>query len=147
MSRSARAAAILLAVTTSAFADDRPSPQCPGEPGLTGDLGRLYLYRKDALGMTNKPDILVDGKNIGAQATLGEYYCLTRPAGSHTIGTTDGHATTVQLASGKAAYVRFVVEGDQLLGLFSSIEPEAMGEQQAIEDISFLDYHRLYSTP
>jgi hypothetical protein len=102
-------------------------------PPVSGENGRVYVYRSSTLGAALQPEVELDGQSVGKAVPLGYFY-IDCPPGDHRIMTSTevDRELTFHLDKGQVRYVRLNVS----MGFFvGHVYPDLIEEQEAVEEI------------
>lgn len=102
-------------------------------PPLSGENGRVYIYRTSPLGAALQPTVQLDGQQVGKAVPLGYFY-VDCPPGNHRIATATevDRELTFHIDKGQVRYVRLNVS----MGFFvGHVYPDLIEEQEAVEEI------------
>ena len=107
-------------------------------PPLSGDNGRVYIYRTSVLGAAIQPAVELNGQSVGKAVPLGFFY-VDCPPGNHRIATSTevDRELTFTLDKGEVRYVRL----DVSMGFFvGHVYPDLIEEEEAVEEIGSCHY-------
>ncbi len=102
-------------------------------PPLSGENGRIYIYRTSTFGAAIQPEVMLDGQYVGKAVPLGFFY-VDCPAGNHRIATATevDRELTFHLDKGQTRYVRL----DVSMGFFvGHVYPDLIEEEEAVKEI------------
>ncbi len=102
-------------------------------PPLSGENGRIYIYRTSVLGAALQPAVELDGQEVGKAVPLGFFY-VDCPPGNHRIATSTevDRELTFHLDKGQVRYVRLNVS----MGFFvGHVYPDLIEKEEAVEEI------------
>lgn len=107
-------------------------------PPLSGENGRIYVYRTSTLGAAVQPEVQFNGQAVGKAVPMGYFY-IDCPPGNHRIATATevDRELTFHLDKGQTRYVRL----DVSMGFFvGHVYPDLIEEEEAVEEIGSCHY-------
>lgn len=107
-------------------------------PNLTSDSGRIYLYRTTSLGAALKPNVVINGEEVGKSVAKGFFY-VDKPAGNYEIVTSTEvkRKLSLTLDNGQTRYVKFNVSMGFLVG---HVYPVLVDNKEGESDIQNCRY-------
>ena len=130
--------ALGLLMMSCATSGPKYSEMADSIPPLSGDNGRLYIYRITAFGPTVQPSVYLDGEVVGKAVPKG-FFHVDCPPGIHRIATTTEvkRELTFYLDEGETRYVRL----DVSVGFFvGHVYPDLIEKETAVSEIGDLHY-------
>jgi hypothetical protein len=107
-------------------------------PQLSGEKGRVYIYRTSVLGAAIQPDVYLDGQVVGKAVPRSFFYVDCAP-GDHRVATSTEveRELTFDIVPGQTRYVRL----DISMGFFvGHVYPDLVEPEKAVLEIDECHY-------
>ena len=103
-----------------------------------GEKGRIYLYRKSALGAAVQPKILINGDEVGKAKPKGFFYVDLAPGTYDISASTEAERNlNVTLDAGEEKYVRLEIKMGAFVG---HVKPVLVEKSVGVEEIQKMKY-------
>ena len=130
--------AVSLLMMSCATSGPKYSEMADSTAPLSGENGRVYIYRTTVLGAAVQPAVYLDGKVVGKAAPMGFVNVDCSP-GIHRIGTSTEveRELTFHVDKGEKRYVRLNIS----MGFFvGHVYPDLIEQEKAVSEIGDCHY-------
>jgi hypothetical protein len=127
-----------LLMMSCATSGPKYSEMADSTPPLSGENGRVYIYRTSAFGAAIQPAVELDGKVVGKAVPMGFFHVDCVP-GIHRIATSTEveRELTFHIDEGQTRYVRLNVS----MGFFvGHVYPDLIEQEKAVSEIGDCHY-------